>query len=188
MNSGATGDSPEERRASDLAAETTAKASELAEKTAATADDLAEETAARALALASALSTTLGEIARRLNEYSAFGRRSRRIIIALAVSFALDIILTVVLGYTAFQAHSTADGNARLTQQMHVAQLQSCDGTNKFRAAQDVIWEKFISLATQPAPGEPKAQAERAARIGAQFLAYVKKADTPINCTARYGK
>ena len=107
-----------------LAAETAATAGALAAETAATADALAAETAARAFKLASALDATLVTIAGRLDRYAVYGQRSRRIIIALAVSFALDIILTIILGFTAFSAHSTASTNASLVSGLHTAQVQ----------------------------------------------------------------
>lgn len=196
MSSGATGPSPdEEQRAADLAAGVEQRAEDLAEETAAKAGSLAEETAAKAFALAAALSDTLTEIARRLDQYSAFGKRSRRIIIALAVSFTLDIILTVVLGLTAFQAHGTAYSNAQLVQELHMqqaglraAQLEACAGGNTFRADQDIIWQDFIRIATTPAPGSTKAQITAADKIAAQFLAYITIVNRPVNCTALYGK
>ncbi|HMG64283.1 MAG TPA: hypothetical protein VK599_15160 [Streptosporangiaceae bacterium] len=195
MSSGATGDSPEERRAAVLAAEAERKAADLARETAATADSLAEATAARALALASALSETLGEIARRLDQYSAFGRRSRKIIVALAVSFALDIVLTVVLGLTAFSAHDTANANAQLVQEvhaaqlaLHAAQLTVCANGNTFRADQDVIWRDFIGLITKPAPGESPAQVAKTDQLAMGFLGYVGQVNHAVDCKALYGK
>jgi hypothetical protein len=177
MSSSATGDSPEEQRAASLAAETQRKA-----------DDLAAETAARALALANALSKTLTAITERLDQYSAFGRRSRKIITALAVSFALDIILTIVLGLTAFSAHGTASANAQLVQELHAAQLTSCANGNQFRGDQDVIWRDFIGLITKPAAGESPAQVAKTGKLAAQFLAYVATVNHPVNCAALYGK
>jgi hypothetical protein len=160
----------------------------LAEETAATASSLAEETAAKAMALAKALGETLKQIAERLDEYSAFGRNSRKIILALAVSFALDIALTVVLGLTAFQAHSTAATNSLLVQEVHASQLTSCANGNIFRADQDVIWKDFIGLLAAPTPGEAASQVAKVDKVAAQFLAYVAVVNHPINCTALYGK
>jgi hypothetical protein len=152
------------------------------------------EQAAQALALAASLDATLAEISRRLEEYSAFGRRSRQIIIALSVSFALDILLTVVLGFTAFAAHSTANDNAQLVQELHTqqmalhaAQLQACAGGNTFRADQDVIWKDFIRILTTPTTTSTKAQEEVADKLAAQFLKYVATVNHPVNCTALYG-
>lgn len=195
MSSSAGEGSPEERLAADLAAETQRKAEDLAQETAATAGSLAEATAARALALASALSATLTEIARRLDKYSAFGKRSRKIIIALAASFSLDIILTVVLGLTAFSAHDTANANSRLVQEvdaaqlaLHAAQLTVCANGNRFRADQDTIWRDFIGLITKPAAGEPAAQVAKTDQLAMRFLTYVAAVNHPVDCAALYGK
>ena len=182
-------------RAADLAQETTAKADDLAQETTAKADDLAEVTAGRALALASALSDALAEIGRRLDQYSAFGRRSRRIIIALAGSFTLDIILTVALGLTAVSAHGTADTNAQLVQGLHTqqaalqaAQLMACANGNVFRDNQTTIWRDFIVIITRAETGQSAAQVAKSEKLAAEFLAYVAKVNHPVNCAALYGK
>lgn len=194
MSSGATGPSPEEQRAGDLAAEVEQRAGDLAAETTVKADSLAEETAVKALALAAALDESLTEIGRRLNLYSAFGRRSRRIIIALAISFALDIILTVALGFTAFQANGTADSNAQLVREvnagqaaLHAAQLTACANGNVFRADQTIIWRDFIVIITK-ASTSPPAQRTAAEKLAAEFLAYVAGVNHPVNCAAVYGK
>lgn len=182
-------------RADELAAEVTAKADELAAETSAKADALSEETAARAVSLALALSKTLAEIARRLDRYSAFGKRSRKIIIALMVSFVLDITLTIVLGFTAFTAHSTANTSAPLVQALHTqqaalhaAQLQACAGGNTFRSDQNIIWRDFIRILITPTAASTKAEIEAADKLAAQFLRYVTTVNRPVNCTALYGK
>lgn len=182
-------------RAADLARETSARAEELAAETSAKAAGLAIETAAKALELATQLTETLDKIGKRLEEYAVYGRRSRRIIIALTVSFALDIVLTIVLGFTAFSAHSTASTNASLVSGLHTAQVQlraaqleACAGGNTFRADQDIIWEDFIHvLIAKPAAGTPESQIEAADKLAAQFLAYVAKVNHPVNCEALYG-
>ena len=154
-----------------------------------------EETAAQALALASDLSETLGEIERRLDLYSAFGRRSRQVIIALAVSIVLDVTLTIVLSIVAIQAHGTASTNAQLVGELHAqqaalhgAQLTACANGNTFRADQNVIWEDFVHILTTPTPSSTKAQIAQADKLAAQFLAYVATVNHPMNCAALYGK
>jgi hypothetical protein len=160
----------------------------------AAADNLAAVTAAKALALVKALGETLAEIGRRLEQYSAFGRRSRQIILGLAVSFALDIIITIVLGLTALAAHGTAAANAQLVQELHAQQvalhtdqLASCANGNTFRSDQDTIWRDFITLITKPAAGEPPAQVAKTNKLAMQFLAYVSTVNHPVNCKALYG-
>jgi hypothetical protein len=184
MGSGVIEGSPQERPAADLAAETQRKA-----------DDLAAVAAAKALALAATLSATLGEIGRRLDAYSAFGRRSRRIIIALAGSFALDVIFTVVLGIVAFLAHGTAATNTQLVQEVHMqqaalqaAQLAACANGNVFRDNQTTIWRDFIAIITKAEAGQTQAQLAQSEKLAAQFLAYVTTVNHPVNCTVLYGK
>lgn len=156
--------------------------------------DRAVEMAAKALAMVSALAETLTEIARRLDEYSAFGKRSRQVItslrrmgIALAVSLALDIALTVALGFTALSAHNTAGANTELVQGLHASQLASCANGNTFRADQDIIWQDFIRILTTPTATSTKTQIAAADKLAAQFLAYVTKVNHPVDCAALYG-
>lgn len=154
-----------------------------------------EEAAARALALASDLSDALAAIAGRLERYSAFGKRSRRIIIALAVSFTVDIVLTVVLGFTALSAHDTANANSLLVREvnaaqvaLHAAQLTVCGNGNAFRADQNVIWHRFVGILTTPTATSTKAQAAEADKLAAQFLGYVGAVNHPVNCARLYGR
>jgi hypothetical protein len=147
-----------------------------------------------ALALAEALGETLGEISRRLEEYSAFGKRSRQIIIALSVSFVLDVIITVVLSIVALQAHGTASTNAQLVQELHTQQaalhteqLASCADGNTFRADQDIIWQDFIRILTTPTATSTKAQEAAADKLASEFLKYVTTVNHAIDCTALYG-
>jgi hypothetical protein len=184
MGSDATGGSPQERPAADLAAETQRKADALA---AVAAAGPLSDFAAKALALAATLSATLGEIGRRLDAYSAFGRRSRRIIIALAVSFALDIILTVVLGIVAFQTHGAAAVNTEQGRELHAAQLMACANGNVFRDNQTTIWRDFIVIITRAETGQTPAQVAKSEKLASQFLAYVATVNHPVDCTVLYG-
>lgn len=195
MSNDATAGDPAEKRAAGLAAQAQQKADELAAETTAKAGDLAEVTAAKAMALASALSQTLTAIAERLDLYSAFGKRSRKIIIALAVSFTLDIVLTVVLGLTAFSAHDTAAANSQLVRDVHAAQvalhssqLSACANGNVFRVNQTTIWHDFVGILTTPTATSTKAQVAQADKLAAQFLTYVGQVNHPVNCVKLYGK
>jgi hypothetical protein len=172
-----------------------AKAEALVAETVSAVDVVAVETATKALALAVELAETLEKISgrlekitKRLGEVSGYGRRSRRIIVALAVSFSLDIVLTVVLAFTAFTAHSTAASNASLVSGLHTANVMSCHNGNSFRAAQTSIWQEFVGLLTKPAPGESAAQIAATDKLAAGFLKNVVKVNHPIDCASLYGK
>lgn len=141
------------------------------------------------------LGDKLALVTGRLQEVSASSRGTRRLAVGLAASFALDIALTLVLGFTAFSAHDTASANAQLVGELHAqqlalhaSQLASCANGNTFRADQDVIWQDFIGLVARPAPGETAAQAAKTGKLAAQFLAYVATVNHPIDCAALYGK
>jgi hypothetical protein len=149
--------------------------------------DRAAETALKALRLAEALGENLAEIARRLGEYSAFGRRSRRVIIGLAVSFALDVILTVVLAVVALQTHGTASVNSQQGRELHASQLTACANGNVFRDNQTTIWRDFVAIITKAETGQSAAQVAKSQKLAAQFLAYVTTVNHPVDCAALYG-
>lgn len=134
------------------------------------------------------LGDKLALVTGRLQAVSASSRGTRRLAVGLAASFALDIALTLVLGFTAFSAHDTASANAQLVGELHASQIASCGNGNLFRADQDVIWQDFIGLLTRPAPGETAAQAAKTGKLAAQFLGYVATVNHAIDCAALYGK
>jgi hypothetical protein len=178
------GDTSPERegaRADALGAEAAETARSLSAGTAETPEAMAVETAAKALELTERLAGTLEVISGRLEKYSVYGRRSRKIIIALAVSFTLDVILTFALGLTAVRAHDTAGA-------VHQANITSCHNGNSFRAGQTKIWHTFVALAVRPTPGETAAQIAKSNELAAGFIASVERVNRAIDCRALYGK
>lgn len=141
-----------------------------------------------ALDAARGLTDALDAVRSELAAVKQSARTSRRIAIGLAASFTLDIILTVVLGFTAYTASNVAASNASLVTGLHAANVTSCHNGDTFRAAQNTIWKDFVGILAKPSPGETKAQIAKTNELAREFLAYVAKVNHPINCSALYGQ
>jgi hypothetical protein len=157
--------------------------------------DPAAEAARRAVVIADSLTAALGAVSARLGEQDAalekqsvYGRRSRKIMIALAISFALDIILTIVIGITVIHSQDTASAASATASQLHASNLTACASGNTFRADQDKIWAGFIGLITMPSPGESAARKAEVKTYASNFLTFVRTVNRLNNCTVIYGK
>lgn len=107
---------------------------------------------------------------------------------ALAVSFALDIILTVVIGITVIHSQDTASAASATASQLHASNLAACASGNTFRADQDKIWAGFIDLIAMPSPGESAARKAEVKTYADNFLKFVRTVNKPNDCAAIYGK
>lgn len=125
--------------------------------------------AERAITIAEEATKTQGEIVRQQGRL----RRNGRI---LAVSLALDIVLSVVCLFLAVS-------QAGVSRSIHQSQLNACAIGNKFRATQAQVWEHVLAFSTAP-PGETAAQ--RAKRQ--DFQVYLNGKFHAVDCTALYGK
>jgi hypothetical protein len=142
-----------------------------ADETDARAEELAVQTAVKALDLATQLAETLGKISERLETYAVYGKRSRRIIAALAVSFTLDIILTVIVTILSASAlhHSTA---------VHQSQLAACAIGNQTRRGDVELWGYVLKLSAK-SPNSNQAQLR-------MFKVFVDKTFAPVDCAKLY--
>jgi hypothetical protein len=99
--------------------------------------------------LSGSLDAMSGEL-RRLNDY---GRRSRHMILALSVSLALDLALTVIVAFFAVQAHNAsnsataAEGQAR---HAFVSSTALCQASNTARAQQLRLWDFLLNKSAKP--------------------------------------
>jgi hypothetical protein len=108
--------------------------------------------------------------------------RTKRFTWALAVSFILDIALTIVVGILT----STAISN---THSIHNSQITQCNQANIVRADQVKIWNGLITVSNSRArlPGEDTAHYNaRIAQIN-QFLGLVDSTFSPVDCAQLYG-
>lgn len=124
------------------------------------------------------LQGALEATAKELSKLRATVRLGKKIVIGLAVSLVLDLILTPVIGVTALSAQDTsARLNATVTQ-LHATQVAACQAGNVTRAAEVQLWEHILALAPPKTPQQRK--------VGASFIAYVKRVFAPRNCQAIY--
>jgi hypothetical protein len=143
--------------------------------------------------LTEAVQGTAGELAamrRELAAMNTYGKHNRRFIAGLAISFALDIVLTIVVAVFAIQAHdasSQAHVAAALAAQNHASALTFCRAANVSAAAQVRLTTYFVAI-TQPPPGAPGAQAVTTRARDAALLVYVRRSFAPRDCAQIYGQ
>lgn len=90
--------------------------------------------------------------------------RDRKLVKVLFVSFLLDILLTVGIGYGAVHLHTVTQQQAMTT----------CLSGNTARAANKHLWDELISLSKVKTPSPALLQFEH----------YLKAATKPRNCSA----
>lgn len=96
----------------------------------------------------------------------------------LAVSLALDVLLTIGFGYTTFQAQRAADQ----AETNKTAIVRSCETSNEARKNNRVLWDYILSIP----PSEPLTK-EQKVRV-AEFKTFVNKTFAPRNCMAEINK
>jgi len=134
-------------------------------------DDSAMLPSAVVLDRLDAISTMLDKVSRRIEAVAGRERRTRLLAVGMLVSFALDIVLTVVVTVLSVNALSQASS-------IHQSQLAACSISNQTRVEQITLWDYVVQLSSQN-PNANKAQLS-------QFEAFVKKTFQPVNCAQVY--
>lgn len=101
-------------------------------------------------------------------------RRIRHFVIALAVSFCLDILITAGFGYNTVRVNQTQNAS-------HADLISSCRQANVSREQDAAIWETFLG---DIAP--PKAQTPKVKALLAGIDRRIAIKDTPKDCVAVY--
>ena len=116
-------------------------------------------------------------------------RRDRKLIYGLAVSFAVDIVLTAVISVFAVTASSTANSNASLLRQVQAQQvvinkdrIVACESSNASRKGDITLWTTLLNE-----PGA-KINSQQGGNISGKkqldaFLAFIDKIFAPDKCT-----
>lgn len=117
------------------------------------------------------LGQTLDKVAARIETVAGRERRTRHLAWWMIVSFALDIILTVVVTILTISAISQSSAG-------HRAQLAACAISNQTRAEQITLWHYVVELSSQN-PDSNKAQLAR-------FEAFVRATFAPVDCARLY--
>lgn len=105
--------------------------------------ELALEMAATARTLAAALSDTLDTMSQKLAEMRRYGHRSRKFIIALAISLVLDITLSVLTILLAVGVNNAQNS----VQHVNVTQ---CLASNDARAQDAILWNTLLNDLDKP--------------------------------------
>jgi hypothetical protein len=124
----------------------------------------------------------LGAVREELSRLNAYGRRNRRLIIALAVSLCLDVLLTVavIVGGVALA------GNKATIGEIHQTQVNACQTGNRLRDEQRRLWEHVVAISKPPRGALTPAQARERERTTSAFLAYVRRVLPDLDCQVLY--
>lgn len=136
------------------------------------ADDDGRDPQAEALAKADALTKALNGFTARLEQLTQYGRRNRRMIWGLVVSFVLDLALTIPIAWAVVHANDAND----LAKANHVSQVQTCVASNDSRRDVRELWGKLFALSPAPKTDEQRK------RLG-EFRAYIDKTYAPRDCS-----
>jgi hypothetical protein len=103
-----------------------------------------------------------------------FGQRNRHFIWGLAVSLALDVVLSIAVAILAVSASNATS----LANQNKQAQLVTCKAGNETRAANIQLWAYVLDLAnaTNPTPTPQQVEGIR------QFKIYLAQVYAPRDC------
>lgn len=104
--------------------------------------------------------------------------RSKRYFRILAISVALDIILSIGLAFFAYQTNQAV----RVAQSSRAAIVANCETANDSRNKQLVLWGYVLSLT----PQQPRTP-EQEARVD-EFKEFVEKTFAPRDCQAEINK
>lgn len=97
----------------------------------------------------------------------------RRQIRWLAVSLALDVLLTIGFGYTTLRANNAAS-KAETIENAIVAR---CESTNDARAKNEKLWDHILDL-TKDTPRTPQQEVDRK-----EFIQVKEETFAPSDCT-----
>jgi hypothetical protein len=126
-----------------------------------------------ALAAAAELAASFQAMTAQMERLARTTRRNRRVIAALAASFALDLAVTAGLGYNTVRVNSAQDG-------IRASDIRQCQLANVSRGQDIAIWSRLLRLP----PGMKATAAQKAEVAELKHLVGVK--DTPRDCQAAY--
>ena len=121
------------------------------------------------------MTDALADFAAELKKLSARDRRSRLYLRILAVSFTIDIILTVAFGFLALQTNNNSHA-------IHDSQIVACESNNARLAKQ----ESAIDAILQPAENLSPAQHAAAEKYFVQARAKIAVAWHARDCAQAY--
>jgi hypothetical protein len=131
------------------------------------------------IAVAKELRDIIGQIGRDLETTRTYGRKTRRLSVALVISVAADIVLSLLLGYTVLREHQNSDA-------IRTSQIRACSIGNDGRAAQRRLWDHVLTVSSAPNPGETAAQRTVRLRQLHDFRLFINREFRPVDCVKLY--
>jgi hypothetical protein len=128
-----------------------------------------------ALDAAAALTGSLQALTAQMARLTRSEKRNRRIIAALAVSFAVDLAVTGGLAYNTVRQNDVQNG-------IRASDIRQCQLANIARGQDIAIWNRLLTI---PA-GRPASAAQKAEVADLKRLVHVK--DKPRDCAAAFRK
>lgn len=133
------------------------------------------------LAAAASLEESMRELTSEMGSLREYGHQNRRLIWALAVSLAIDLVLSVVLGFVAVQASNASRQATEATSaaaQNRQNALVTCQSGNEARQASRQLWTYVLDLSSQN-PNQTPAEAKQIV----QFRAYIATVYADRDCS-----
>jgi hypothetical protein len=124
-----------------------------------------------ALAAAAELAESFQAMTAQMERLSRYGKRNRRIIAALAVSFTLDLAVTAGLGYNTIRQNEVQNG-------IRASDIRQCQLANVARGQDIAIWNRLLQIPASAAAAQKAEVAELKHLVGVK--------DTPRDCQAAY--
>lgn len=117
------------------------------------------------------LGTQLDGVADKLGEVDVAATRTKHLAWGLAVSFGLDIVLTIVVTILTIGALSQSSS-------IHASQLAACAISNQTRAEERTLWGYLVSV-SEESPSANKGELVK-------FQQFVNKTFSPLDCQQIY--
>lgn len=127
------------------------------------------------IAAAESLEQAMGSLASDVRALSDYGHRNRALIWGLAISLALDVVLSIGFGFVALQANSASHRATEATSaaaQNRLNALVTCQSSNEARRVSRQMWTYVLDVMTENNPS-PSAEQLRQVRTFRAYLATV---------------
>lgn len=124
-----------------------------------------------ALAAAAELAESFQAMAAQMKRLTRDQKRNRRVIASLAVSFTLDLLVTVGLGYNTIRQNDIQDG-------IRASDIRQCQLANISRGQDIAIWNRLLTIPSSAAAAQKAEVAELKHLVGVK--------DKPRDCAAAY--
>jgi hypothetical protein len=124
-----------------------------------------------ALAAAAELAASFQAMTAQMERLARTTRRNRRVIAALAVSFALDLALTAGVGYNTLRQNDVQNG-------IRASDIRQCQLANVARQQDIAIWNRLLQVPASATAAQKAEVAELEHLVGVK--------DKPRDCAAAY--